>query len=179
MQPEKYLRDLESSQRRKTLIDSTILSLLFLTSFLFLGPLIHEASHIAVLHLYDCFYRFSPNFSIMSGLHARVNPLCNLETGQLGIFYAIGYISTLLTAAAASIAAIQDRKGSRCFAAFSSGLFLSILLSIGAEGDIQSLVDVLGLSRSYSTAAVAVIVLGVFISSLKTIELFLDLEREE
>lgn len=179
MQPEKYIQDLESSSRRKKLGGQFFASILFLISFYFLGPVIHEAAHIAVLQFYDCFYRFSFDFTLLSGFHAKVKPLCAIETPRLLLFYSIGYISTLVAAGVTSIAAVRQTKGSRYLAAMGSGLFLSVLLSIGAEGDIQSAIEVLGVSQSYGLAVVLFIVIGVFISSLKTLEMFLDLEGEE
>ena len=179
MQPEKYLKDLESSHNRRRILEQAALSLIFFSTFLFFGPLIHEAAHILVMQFYNCFYSFEPSFSLLSGLHAKVAPLCTLETPQLLIFYSIGYPATLFAAGFSSFAALTDKKGARYFAAASSGLFLSVLLSIGGEGDIQNAVEVLGLSRSYSTALVVFILTGVLLSSLETLELFMDLERQE
>lgn len=179
MQPEKYLKDLESSHRRKKIFDHVLHSLLFLSTFLFFGPLMHEAAHIAAMHFYDCFYSFEPGFSPLSGLHAEVAPLCTLAKPQLLFFYSIGYITTLAAAGVTSLIAIKDRKGARYFATASLGLFLSVLLSIGAEGDIQNAVEVLGASQFYSMVVALFVLTGVLLSSLRTLQLFLDLKGEE
>lgn len=179
MQPEKYLRDLESSHKRKKILDLFLLTTVFLSAFLFFGPLLHEAAHISVMHIYNCFYSFEPSFSLLSGLHAEVAPLCTLEKSQLLLFYSIGYPATLIAGGITSLAAVTDRKGAKYFAASSSGFFLSVLLSIGAEGDVQNAVDVLGISQSYSLIVVIFVLTGVLLSSLRTLQLFLDLEREE
>lgn len=179
MQPEKFLRDLESSRKRRKIFQHLGVSAIFSACFLFIGPLVHEAAHVAVLELYGCFHTLKLDFSLLSGLHARVKPLCQVSDARLLLFYSVGYLATIVSGALTGMAAVQDRKGSRYLGAASSGLLLSVLLSIGAEGDIQNAVQVFGLGPSYSLAIVLLIITGVFLSSLRTIQLFMGLEREE
>lgn len=179
MQPKKYLRDLESSERRLAVGGDTLVAVLFLAAFYFLGPVIHEFAHIAVLEYYRCFYRFSFDFTLMSGFHASVQPYCSPTSSRLLLFYAVGYISTVMTAGLLSFAALKGVRWSRYLAALGSGMFLSVLLSIGIEGDIQNALQVAGIDQSFSIGIVLFTILGVFLSSLKTIQLFLKSEGKE
>jgi hypothetical protein len=179
MQPDKYIRDLESSRKRGRFAKKLVLGASFIFSMIILGPLIHEVAHIAVLEFYNCFHQVDTGFTLLRGLNAEIAPLCNMESAQLLFFYSAGYISTLVTASILSMAALEKPRGAEYLSAIATGLFISVLLSVGSRGDIQNAVDVLGISRSYSLAAVLFIVTGVLLSTLKSLQLFLDLEREE
>lgn len=180
MLPEKYLEDVESSARRQRSIEYIGVTAAFLASFLALGPIIHEIGHIAVLEFYRCAYYFEPGFSILRGMHATVEPLCSPGTARLILFYSIGYLSTVIVGGALSITAMTRKfRGSRYLAALGSGMLMSILVSISSEGDIQSALNTIGADPAYGPAIIAFIVLGVFTSSLKTMEVFTESERKE
>lgn len=179
MQPKKYLEDIESSERRSKIIKYSSQIAIFLSCLLLLGPIIHELSHIAVLKLYNCFYYFTTGFGILTGLYGKVTPLCSPSAPRLALFYAIGYISTITAGGLLSIASSKLSDNAGYLAAAGAGMLLSVLLSIGSEGDIQNFLGVLGVSQSYALPLISFLMIGVFITSLRTLQMIMELEGEE
>lgn len=180
MMPEKYIKDLESSSRRNKFLRHFGIAAVFLASFLLIGPLLHEISHIFTLEFKGCMYYFRPGFSILNGFRAEVEPLCSLGTAYLILFYSIGYLGTLVAGAALNVLAMErkDRKFSDLLAAAGTGMLLSVLSTIGVEGDLQNLLEIFNMEGYWQLVSLFVM-LGVFLSSLKGVEILLRLEREE
>lgn len=181
MFPEKHIRDLESSEKRSRLVSHLLVSTTFLTSFLLLGPLIHEGMHILMLELKSCIYLFDLNFILPNGINASVEPLCAISPGYLLLFYSIGYLTTLSAGTVLNISGsiFREKFYSRYLVAAGTGMLLSVILTIGVEGDIQNALNVLGLSQSNSGWITLLIVLGVFAASIHGTEILLELERQE
>lgn len=181
MFPEKHLKDLESSERRSRLIHNGFVALLFLTSFVFIGPLLHEFGHLAMLELKNCSYLFDIGFLLPHGIYATVNPLCAINPGYLLGFYSIGYLLTLFGGVLLNITgSILDQKPySSHMTALGTGMLLSVTLTIGVEGDIQSALEVMNLNPSYGLLISLLIVLGVFTASIHGIQDLIDLEGQK
>lgn len=180
MLPEKYVRDLESSSRRSKLFRKLFIAVTFLTSFFLIGPIIHEIAHLATLEFKGCPHYFRPGFSILNGFRAEVTPFCSLETAYLMVFYSSGYLATLVSGAVLNIGAMEREEGklSDFLAAAGTGMLLSVLTTIGSEGDLLNLLEIFNLGGYWKIVSLFVI-LGVFMSSLKGIDLLLQLERKE
>ena len=179
MFPEKHLKDLESSRRRKKLLDTLVISSAFLSTFFILGPLLHELSHILVLELKNCSYLFDFSVGFPSGFHATTEPLCSISPGQLIVFYSSGYVVTLLVGTAMNILSSRYREPYHILSALGTGTLLSAILTIGVKGDIQNALKAAGFSTSYGMWIALIIFLGVLGASIHGIEMLLELEREE
>ena len=176
MFPEKYIKDLESSNRRRKYLSYILSGALFVTGFLVIGPGIHEISHIAWLELHGCIYDFSTRFSLFMGLSGRVAPACAMGQSALVVFYSIGYFSTLLAGTLLDFYA-RSTPGKNVHVSFLSlGLLLSVLATIGVKGDLESLGKVINAPESFSIFAASFIFLGVASLSLMAVR---ELEREE
>lgn len=181
MFPEKHFRDLESSKRRSRLFGNSFVALLFLASFIFIGPIIHEFGHLAILELKNCSYIFDIGFMLPNGVNAEVNPLCAIKPSYLLLFYSIGYLITLSTGVALNVAGsiLKQKSYSSHLTALGTGMLLSVILTIGVEGDIQNALNVMSVDPSYGSLLSLLIVLGVFAASFQGIKDLLDLERQE
>ena len=181
MLPEKYIEDIESSARRKNIVSIAGVSTFFIFSALLLGPLIHEYLHIAVLKFLKCPYSFEYGFQLLRGIYGSVNPYCNPGSAGLILFYSSGYLGTLLLGGALSAISMRsdDRKISVWSGTAGAGLLVSILFSIGLKGDIKSIISLLDLHSFHGTLAKLFIITGVFITSLRVLEHFFRLERQE
>ncbi|MFB6167038.1 MAG: hypothetical protein ABEJ62_02130 [Candidatus Nanohaloarchaea archaeon] len=175
MLPEKHLRDMESSRKRRKTLSRIVVSSAFLASFLFLGQLLHELSHIIPLEAVDCSYSFSYGFSPLGGAHALVQPLCSPDPGFLMFFYPAGYLSTL-AAGWGFLLFSRKQEGFRSdlLAASGTGMLMSILLSIGSEGDIESFLDVTGLDSSLAAPVSLLVVMLVLAVSFSGIKIVLE-----
>lgn len=174
MQPEKYLDDLESSERRKGILTDFTVALIFATCFIAVGPFLHELSHMAVLELYSCGYTTDIGFDLLGGVYAGVNPLCTIQGSKLAFFYAAGYLSTFLIGGSLSAISVELEGPSRLTASAASGLLLSILVSVGRKGDIQNMMSSLQLPEFYAALGVAAITVIVFTISLGTVQVLLS-----
>lgn len=177
MFPEKHLKDLESSERRSRMFGNAFVAMLFLTSFVFIGPLLHEFAHLAMLEFKNCSYLFNIGFMLPNGIHAEVSPLCAINPGYLLLFYSIGYLVTLSTGVILNI--LGSIRKQKYLTALGTGMLLSVTLTIGVEGDIQNALEVMSLDPSYSLPISLFIVFGVFTASIHGIKGLLDLERQE
>ncbi len=180
MLPEKYINDLESSSRRSKILRDFLIAVTFLTSFLLIGPLVHEIAHVLTLEFKGCTHYLNAGFSILNGFRAEVTPLCSLGNAYLLIFYSIGYLTTLVFGAALNIFATErkNNKLSDFMAAAGTGMLLSVLTTIGSEGDLLNLLEIFNLGGYWQLVSLF-IMLGVFTSSLKGVEILLRLERKE
>lgn len=181
MFPDKHLKDLESSERRSKILGNSTVALLFLTSFVLIGPFIHELGHLAVLELQSCEYIFNTGFMFPNGFNAEVSPLCVVKPGYLLLFYSIGYLVTLSAGTALNISGsiLRQKSYSSHLTALGTGMLLSVILTIGVEGDVQNALEVMNLDPSYGSLITLLIVLGVFAASFHGIENMLELERQE
>lgn len=178
MFPEKYAKDLESSRKRRKFFSYLAVSSVFVVCALFIGQIIHEGTHLAWLALKDCPYRVSLGLG-NAGLYGSVKPLCGMTDLSLVVFYLSGYTSTILAAGITGLIGTAYRKSSTLLGA-SSGLLMSVLLSVTLRGDISRASTVLGASNSVSIAFSALIALGVLGTTLKSADLaFEQLERKE
>lgn len=172
MFPEKYLRDLESSRRRLKLFQYLTAAFLFVTGFLLIGPLIHEFSHILWLEFHGCYYDMSLSFHYLAGLRGKIDPGCNLNSAALVVFYSIGYFTTLLTGTLIDLYA-RIKQGEHLYlSAFSIGILVSVMATIGLKGDLQSLVKVIGAPKSAASIASVFIILGIVSLTYKTVKDF-------
>lgn len=181
MLPEKHLKDLESSERKSRLLGNLLVALLFLTSFFFLGPFIHEFAHIALLEFKSCNYLFNIGFILPNGIYANVSPLCAIKPSYLLLFYSIGYLATLVTGVILNIAGsvLNQKSYASYLTALGTGMLLSVILTIGVEGDIQNSLEVMKLPLSYGIWISLIIVLGVFTASIHGVKDLINLERQE
>ena len=181
MFPEKHLKDLESSERKSKILRNFSVTVLFLSSFVLLGPLLHELSHIAVLGLQNCDYVFNIGFVLPNGINAQVSPLCAISSGYLLIFYTIGYFITLSAGVVLNITGsiLNQKSYSSYLTALGTGTLLSVILTIGIEGDIQNALEVMKLDPVYGSWIALFIIFGVFATSLQGFQNLLDLERKE
>lgn len=176
MFPEKYIKDLESSQRRRKYVKYIFSGLLFITGFLLIGPGIHELSHAAWLELHGCIYDFQAGFSYLTGINGEVAPACTLGTPALIVFYSIGYFSTLLLGTVLDFYA-RATPGRNFFTSFLAlGVLLSVLTTIGIKGDLAALGNVIGAPKGFSMLSAVFISLGVASLSLMVVK---DLEGKE
>ena len=181
MLPEKHIKDLESSAKRAKIWEQLSIALLFLGSFLLFGPLIHEGAHLLLLELKNCIYLFNLNFVLPNGVYATVEPLCVIRPGYLVLFYSSGYLATILLGGLLNIMASLKpyMSHSKKLTSIGTGMLLSVVLTIGVEGDIQSALNVMNLNPSHAGWISLLIVLGVFAASIHGTEVLLDLERQE
>lgn len=179
MQPEKLEKTKKRINRINTGIRGAIHGLLFLASFFVIGPVIHEAAHIAILELISCSSRESLRTSFY-GIYGSVEPLCSLELLNQGVFYVSGYASTLVIGSILTI--IGKNKGnvnrSRDYlASAGSGVLLSMIIPLTAHGDLRILASAAGLPESIGTL-ISITVL--FIASslgLRALEIDLDVSE--
>lgn len=175
MFPEKHFEDLESSQRRRSLIKSIGVSLIFIASFLFIGPVLHEAFHILPLEFIGCPYSFELNFQLIGGIYASVQPLCHPSDSFLSIFYLAGYTSSFIAGWGLLVLASRlDRNFDRYMAAAGTGVLLSILPSTGYEGDISSFLKIIGMSEGLEIPVYLLLTLAVFMISFSGIKILLE-----
>jgi hypothetical protein len=181
MQPEKHIADLKSSSRRRKFLQLVGSFSFFLTSVFLAGPLIHEASHIAVLEMINCTYGFDYGFQFLRGLYGSVDPYCQASNSILLLFYSAGYLTTILLGGVLSAVSMRtDGKSLSIFtASIGTGLLISVLISVGSKGDISQAISVLEIGEIYGTLAIVFIITGIFVTSLRTIEHIFRLERKE
>lgn len=175
MYPDKHLEDLKSSRKRERLARRAGTSVAFLASFLLLGQAVHELVHVLALEIVGCGYRLDAGFTFLNGLHASVQPLCSPGTGFLSVFYSTGYLSTLVTGWGLLLAA-KKGDGSRreLLAASGTGMLMSILLTAGSEGDIESFVNLVGLEPSLAMPVALVLWLVVLAVSFSGVKMLVE-----
>lgn len=170
MLPGKYIRDIESSAKRGLLIHNLSVSAVFIVSFLALGPIIHEAAHIFLLEVMACFYTFNSGFSVLHGIHATVKPLCSPPKSFLLVFYSAGYVSTMLAGSFLIFIADRLERYQKHAAAAGTGTLLSIVLTVGVEGDVANTLLVFGLEPGLALPINIFIVLGILVTSIRGVE---------
>lgn len=177
MLPEKFVEDMENSQKRREILRHLKHGAAFIVVALIVGPLIHEIAHVVSLIIQGCSYSMELGASF-SGLHGAVEPLCHLsDTGML-LFYLSGYGGTLVLATVLGIAAVE--KDMLWTLTISSGLFMSAVVTVGAHGDLSQAARVAGGTQFHATLTAALLILGSLGSSLWTADkLFERLERKE
>ncbi|MFB6190153.1 MAG: hypothetical protein ABEJ91_01135 [Candidatus Nanohaloarchaea archaeon] len=176
MFPDKHFEDLESSRRRRKIALHAGGAVAFVASFLLLGQAVHELMHLIPLELIGCPYRFDAGFTLLNGLHASAQPLCAPGRGFLLIFYPLGYLSTLVAGWGLLLAARNSVSKLRysLLAASGTGMLLSMLLTAGAEGDIESFVAVAGLDSAATAPLAAGLILLVVAVSFSGVKMLLE-----
>lgn len=153
MLPGKHIRQLENMERRQNRLKNLVLGTIFGLCTLIAGPVIHEAAHIAVMEVLNCFYSFSWGIGF-GGVYGRVEPVCAPNALQLLVFYGAGYISTLVAGATLSVYAIKSEKLQRfqyqSIVAAGTGFLASTALSLSKTGDISNIAKILGLGSFYN-----------------------------
>ena len=117
-------------------------------------------------------------FKILNGVHAEARPLCAISQGYLLLFYSVGYLATLIVGVTLNIVGSVSKENSY-LSAMGTGMLLSVLLTIGSEGDIQNALEILSLDQSYGFWISLLIILGVLAASFQGLENLAGLEREE
>lgn len=181
MYPEKHLNDLKSSERKSKLFKNLSVALLFLASFILIGPVLHEFSHLVLLEVKNCNYLFNIGFIFPNGIHAQVSPLCAIQPGYLLLFYSAGYLITLSAGVGLNITGslLKEKSYSSHLTALGTGMLLSVILTIGIEGDVQNALEIMNLDPSYGLWISLLIFLGVFTASIQGVQNLLELEREK
>lgn len=174
MIPRKFLRDKHESEKRRKIFQHTIISLVFISCFLLIGQLIHEFSHLIFLEFKDCLYRFRYGFGALKGFFASVRPFCNMNSLDLTFFYLNGYLSTFTVGTVLALLGYKHESfRAKIKASAGSGMLLSIVLSIGAKGDIQNALEIHGL-EALEAFIVVPIILIIFLVSLGASRRFLN-----
>jgi len=157
---------------------STIL--LFPLTVLFIGPIIHEVSHIVILETINCNYTLSAGLGF-SGLFAAVQPYCNPGTLQLSIFYLIGYINTMVFGGFLSLYSLKSENKSKSliYGTLGAGVLFSIVLTLSFKGDLINTAKILGLPLFYSHALTIILFIGCSASALRTLEQILDTSERQ
>lgn len=176
MLPEGYVKEQENRKLRKENWRKVTVSALFLLSFLILGPLLHELSHIAVLMMKGCAFTHSFGFGL-SGFHGYVQPLCHLRTPSLTLFYMAGYISTV----GVGVLSLETEsvKKNDYAASIGFGILFSTLLSMGSHNDVLMTTNALELPVAAGLGLALLIFLGVSSYGLQKIELLLDVSERK
>jgi hypothetical protein len=165
MLPEKYIRDMESSRRRSKLFSYLGFSAVFIFTALVGGQVLHESAHILWLEVQSCPYEVSYGFG-SGGLYGSVDPGCFLDKAKLTVFYTSGYMTTLIAALVSGISGMRSRDSTKRLA-LSSGLLMSILISITVAGDFDRAASALEVSRSVSRGLGIFMTIGILGSTLK------------
>ncbi|WEL19269.1 hypothetical protein [Candidatus Nanohalococcus occultus] len=169
MYPDKYVKDLESSQRRSRYGTRVIEAALFISGILLLGPFIHELGHISWMEFQSCMYRFSPGFSALIGFYGKVEPLCYLSRQNLAFFYASGYLSTFLAGFGLREFGLRVGENTSFLEYLAGGMLVSILVSVTYKGDVANMLGALNLS-ALELPFLGLLVLGTLGTSYKFLE---------
>lgn len=177
MQPEEHLKKINRNNKKSRYSKDVLLVTLFILFFYFIGPLIHEIGHLAVIILQSCSYDFSISFTFIKGIYGSIQPLCYLPDTSRLIFYISGHFSVLFTAI---IFLINFERTKNVFSGvIGTGLLVSMILALGNHSDIYNAFSVVNLGASFSFLFKALIVLGVSITCLKIWQQIFDiLERQ-
>jgi len=180
MYPKEFI-DEEAALKRKRLWEHRlILSISFLTSLFILGPLLHELGHMSVLFVEGCAFNYDFGLNLF-GLYGSIQPLCDISTAMLLLFYSAGYITTIILGGLMCLYSTniaENNFKSYIMGLNGVGLLLSILLSIGDHGDIYLVADLLGLSEAFGHFATLFLALGVSATSLRVLEKLLRQQEE-
>lgn len=175
MFPDKYVKDLESSNRRDKWFGDGSVALAFFLCFAVFGGFLHEFAHIFVLEWTGCTYSTRFSFSFLQGVYGSVAPLCDSNVFPKSIFYASGYMATLVTG---FMLIAKESTQNRTLSAAGTGLVTSMLLSLGARGDIPRFLEAVNFSPNLAPVVTGFLFLGVFAIGLYGVEIMVS-EREE
>lgn len=162
MLPEQYLEELERSKKLKKIWKGLALSAVILTTFYFLAPLVHEASHILFLEFFDCSYSQAWSLSV-SGLTGSIQPLCTLGDTALIGFYSIGYLSVILSGGVLGGLGIERHNSfllDQLLTVTSIGFLLSLMVTIETKGDLKNILDLIGLDPVYGELVSVLVLFG-------------------
>lgn len=138
MIPESYRAEKKFSRWKKVFYRRTVEVVLFLSGFLFFGPLFHELGHFLVLEIYRCTYYTSFSFNWFSGLRGVFDLRCSLERPAQVFFYLSGYSFTLISGATSIILSRKKFRYRKIFLSLGTGILMSVLSSVTLKGDLHT-----------------------------------------
>lgn len=162
MLPEQYIKEVEQSRKLRKIWKGLTLSLMLLSTFYLIAPLIHEFSHILLLEIFNCSYTQAWSLSF-SGLNGSIQPLCALETSKLVAFYSIGYLSVILTGGLVGAVGIERHNSflqDQVLTVTAIGFLLSLVVTIETYGDMKNILDLLDLEPVYGNLITVLVILG-------------------
>lgn len=155
---------------------------LFTFSMLLIGPLIHEATHMAWLSYRGCVYTADLGFGL-TGLHGHVQPVCYMKDVSLLVFYSTGYAATLTFGGLLNTVAVRIQGQSTRYIYYLSagtGLMISVVLGLVSKGDFAEFFEVMGFNPVYAQIFTAALMVLIFVSNFKSIDRILsELEWKE
>lgn len=145
MYPSKHIKDLEKSIFRANLIRKILFASIFLVSTTILGGIIHEIGHLVAAYAINCNYEFFHGIGVFTGFHGRIGLNCNITLLENLVINLAGYLNLILLGSSSIILVkILSRPWKFVLSSFSSGLFVSLLISVNMNGDFRNISDLLG-----------------------------------
>ncbi|MDY6774091.1 MAG: hypothetical protein SVS85_02725 [Candidatus Nanohaloarchaea archaeon] len=162
MQPEKHLRELEHIKRNNSLYAAVTDLIFFLTGYFFMGTVLHEAVHVGVLRIIGCSFSTGFGFSLLTGLHGAVQPLCAMSSLELAVFYGSGYLATLIAGTVLLFYSFSRNTRDRNTLSLGTGILISILATVTLKGDMVLTAESAGVKELAGTltAITVVFILG-------------------
>jgi len=171
MYPEEFVDNDRKWKKRKIIEHKLELFFAFVSSLFVIGPVIHELGHVLIVILDGCLFDFNLGLSLL-GLHGSIQPLCDMSTPVLLLFYSSGYLATIIVGGLLCFYSLNIRENdylSYILGMFGVGILLSILLSIGDHGDVYLFLDVLGFSEGLGHLITLFVALGVSATSFRVL----------
>ncbi|MFB6204371.1 MAG: hypothetical protein ABEJ75_01865 [Candidatus Nanohaloarchaea archaeon] len=166
------------TDERHEAFEFVVFSIVFAASYFVIGPLLHEATHMAFLEHLGCFYSMEWAFHGLRGISAAVQPYCYLGQAKLLVFYLSGYFSVLLTGGMLAFWSLEFQDLDSVKGVFTGSLGAGMLLALGvtiaAEGDIANSLQILGVSTRYAGIVRLFVLLGASSTSLKLLQHIFD-----
>ena len=177
MQPEKARKTKEREEKLRKGFYRAFHGLTFLLALFVIGPLIHEIAHIGVLQILSCTHRELIEASFY-GIYGTVEPLCELDIFEQGLFYTSGYISTILVGSTFTFFSVK-RTGKALkvrdyLASAGSGILLSMIIPLTSHGDFRILASALGLPDSVGMMVSLIVLLTASSLGLRELEINFD-----
>lgn len=173
----------DKDPHRHSVLKFIVFISLMMSSFLFIGPVIHEFTHMLVLEIADCYYTAEWFFSLATGLSAGIQPYCYLESSWLLAFYLSGYSAVLLLGGFLSFLSLEvmdlDSFRGIFTGSLGAGLLLSLATTIALEGDVTNALEVLNAPTRYGSLLQVFVLLGASATSLKVLQHLFDISEWE
>lgn len=168
---------------RHSVLKFIIFITIITSSYLFIGPVIHELTHMAVLEAASCYYKTQWFFSLSTGLSATIQPYCYLSESWLLGFYLSGYFAVFILGGVFSFLALEsfdlDRFSGILAGSLGAGLLLSLATTIALEGDIANALEVMNVPQRYGSLMQVFVLLGASATSLKLLQHMFDISEWE
>lgn len=153
----------------------SIFLFLLIASHLLIAPLIHEAAHILILELENCFYSLKWSFNFPLGITAGVEPFCYLNNAKTFIFYVSGHLSVLVAGSALSLWSLEFHTHEDYLeiiaGSFGSGLLFSLAIGLTLRGDLQNIMILLNIPTIYGLLIQSFIYLGASATSFRVLQI--------